>query len=51
MIEDTGINRNIMECKDANTNVSMLGESCINRNIMECKEVTKTQKSVTPPPY
>ena len=31
------INRNIVECKDANTNVEMMGETCINRNIVECK--------------
>mgnify|MGYP004516742397 CR=1 FL=1 len=34
---DTGINRNIVECKcDAHRNLRLLQE-CINRNIVECK--------------
>ena len=37
MIEDTGINRNIMECKDICVWVFLPPGFCINRNIMECK--------------
>ena len=37
MIEDTGINRNIMECKDMSTDSLNVDARSINRNIMECK--------------
>ena len=39
MIEDTGINRNIMECKDSSHNLRGDTRYCINRNIMECKDI------------
>ena len=37
MIEDTGINRNIMECKVSMLTLILCKIICINRNIMECK--------------
>ena len=39
MIEDTGINRNIMECKEFTTEDICFPVCGINRNIMECKDI------------
>ena len=39
MIEDTGINRNIMECKETHHNIYYHFGFRINRNIMECKDI------------
>ena len=35
---DIGINRNIMECKEATSAVKNVSSAGINRNIMECKD-------------
>ena len=43
MIEDTGINRNIMECKGYGNIIVIKTVQCINRNIMECKVERKIE--------
>ena len=39
----TGINRNIVECKDGHGRVAERLNDCINRNIVECKDHTGSE--------
>ena len=38
-LEERGINRNILECKDRDFCNRVLSALCINRNILECKDL------------
>ena len=38
IVEETGINRNILECKEILIYIRVSTFMCINRNILECKE-------------
>ena len=37
----TGINRNIVECKENRLRIQIMSQTSINRNIVECKEPCK----------